>query len=163
MVNIFNKENRINMCIILLAVIYLCITSYIFYNSFQKPEVSNEKSNEISTKIQSIVDPEKKIPEKDFNKYTRKTAHVIEFAAQGISLGNLFLCIYKKNRRAFISLPLFISLLVAVSDEYIQSFNKRTSRIEDVLIDLGGAIAGLFLVFIFAIIFRKKQKRKNSI
>lgn len=158
MFNINNRGARLNIYIIIFIIFSIIITSYIFYNSLQKSEESNKRSNEISAKIQSVVDPEKKITEKDFNKYTRKTAHIIEFAALGISLGNLFLCIYKKNKRILISMPLFISLLVAVSDEFIQSFNKRTSRIEDVLIDFSGAIFGLFLVFIFAMVLHKRSK-----
>ncbi len=155
--------NRATVGIVVFSLISAIIMGYIFYNSFQKPEVSNEKSNAISAKIQSIVDPEKKIPEKDFNKYTRKTAHFIEFAGLGVSLGSLFLCIYKKNKKVFISMPLLIALFTATTDEFIQSFNKRTSRMQDVLIDFSGSIAGLILVFVFALILYNKSNKKSKI
>ena len=54
--------------IVIFSLISVMIAGYIFYNSTQNSEESNKKSIAISTKIQSVVDPEKKIPEKDFNK-----------------------------------------------------------------------------------------------
>ena len=148
--------------IVIFSLISVMIAGYIFYNSTQNSEESNKKSIAISTKIQSVVDPEKKIPEKDFNKYTRKAAHFIEFAALGLSLGGIFLCVYKRNKKVFISMPLFIALLVATTDEFIQSFNKRTSRMTDVLIDFSGSITGLVIIFIFALLIYNHSKKKFS-
>ncbi len=157
MFDIKSSKGKLNICIIFFIVISLCITGYIFYNSFQKPQTSNKKSDAISKKIQSIVDPENKISAANFKKYTRKAAHVIEFGALGLSLGAIFLCLYKKNKRIFISLPLFLSLSIAVTDEFIQSFNKRSSLLKDVLIDFAGALGGLVIILLLAMLFRKKK------
>lgn len=162
MLNLNSKERKLNICILAFVILSIMVTGYIFYNSFQNPDESNKKSNAISNKIQSIVDPEKKISDANFKKVTRKAAHIIEFAALGISLGSVFLCVYKKNKKIFISLPLLLALSVAVTDEFIQSFNKRTSCLKDVLIDFAGSSVGLLVICIFAILHYNKYKRLSG-
>ena len=152
---VFDIEKKLNMLIVLFILISLLLTCYIFSNSLQKPVDSNNKSDVISDKLQSIIDPEFKIERKDFRKYTRKAAHFIEFAALGISLAIVFLCVYMKNSRKFISLPLFLTLSVAVTDEFIQSFNGRTSCLKDVLIDFSGSVSGILLIFIIAVMCKR--------
>ncbi len=87
----------------------------------------------------------------------RKMAHVFEYALLG---GGLFFYFrYQKcttiNRWIY---TLFIVLLFATLDEYIQSFVGRTSSVRDVLLDFTGGIIGngsfLFL--------SRKIKEKNS-
>ena len=147
----------------------LFITGYIFYNSCQKPSESNNVSNKVSEEIKPIVDPENTVSKDDFHKYTRKTAHILEFAALGISTGIVFVCIYKKTKKIFISLPLLLTLLVAVSDEFIQSFNGRTSCLKDVLIDFSGSLSGFLIITIFVVaicknryLLRKYNEKNNN-
>ena len=160
---VFDMRNKLNILIVLFVLISLLLTCYIFSNSLQKPVDSNNKSNTISDKLQSIIDPEFKIEKKDFRKYTRKAAHFIEFAALGISLAIVFLCVYIKNSKLFVSLPLFLVLSVAVIDEFIQNFNGRTSCLKDVLIDFSGSISGILIVFTIAIICRRMKIKQSKI
>ena len=160
---VFGVRNKLNILIVLFVLVSLLLTCYIFSNSLQKPTDSNNKSNTISDKLQSIIDPEFKIDRKDFRKYTRKAAHFIEFAALGISLAIVFLCVYIKTSKLFVSLPLFLMLSVAVTDEFIQSFNGRTSCLKDVLIDFSGSISGILMVFMIAMICRKMKIKQCKI
>lgn len=155
-----NNKNKLNICIIVFTVLSLLITSYIFYNSCQKADDSHKRSDKVVEKVQPIIDPDGKIDEKDFKEYTRKTAHAIEFAALGISTCIVFLCVYGKTGRLFVSLPLFLSMSVAVTDEFIQSFSDRTSCLKDVLIDFSGACGGFLLVVIATVIYNLIRKRK---
>ena len=161
MLIICKNINKLNIFIIVFIFISLFITGYIFYNSCQEPNDSNAVSNKVSEEIKPIVDPADKVSKDDFHKYTRKAAHILEFATLGISIGIVFVCIYKKFKKIFISLPLLLTLSVAVTDEFIQSFNSRTSCLKDVLIDFSGSLCGFFIVFIsvFIMTVYKKSKR----
>jgi len=158
-INLGNKK-KLNICIVVFTVLSLLITSYIFYNSSQKSDDSNERSDKVVGQVKPIIDPEEKIDEKDFKEYVRKTAHAIEFAALSISIGIVFLSVYGKNGRIFVSMPLFLVLSVAVIDEFIQSFNDRTSCLKDVLIDFSGACGGFLLIVIAVFIYIIVRKRK---
>lgn len=155
-----NNKNKLNICIVIFTVLSLFITGFIFYNSFQKIDESLERSDKVVEKVQPIVDPEEKIDKKDFSEYTRKAAHVIEFAALGICIGIVFVCIYGKTRRIFVSLPMLLTLSVGVADEFIQSFSDRTSCLKDVLIDFSGACGGLLIVAIIMISSTRKKHKK---
>ena len=77
----------------------------------------------------------------------RKGAHLAEFFLLG------FLVMYavaevKKKLPSMVGFGYFYVLLVAVTDEFIQSFSDRTSSVKDVLIDFTGAFIG-FVAFMF--------------
>lgn len=84
----------------------------------------------MSEQIQQIVQPDdvgKKSEEWDV--FVRKAAHGLEFALLGICTAGFFLCLSKKKHRCYICAPLLYTLSIAASDEYIQSFTKRTSEV----------------------------------
>jgi len=152
--NELKKYSRIMifaLCVILTMV-------YIFSNSLKSQEKSNDTSTKITEQIKPIIDPEDKIPPKELNHKVRKTAHCIEFGILGIFLALLFDGIKKCFNKTDVFAPLMLALSTAVADEYIQTFNDRGSQVEDVLIDFGGATAGLFLVFIFSMVLYKRSK-----
>lgn len=156
-----NNKNKLNICIVVFTVLALFITGYIFYNSFQKIDESLERSDKVVEKIQPVVDPKGKIEKEDFSEYTRKAAHVIEFAALGICVGFVFAGIYGKTRRIFVSLPMLLTLSVGVADEFIQSFSDRTSCLKDVLIDFSGACGGLLIVAVIMIFLTRVKYKKG--
>ena len=162
------------------AIIGICIfgilsvlsTAYIFYNSMQSGHLSNQRSETIAEQMAEMVVPEdqqneEKIDEvqKQWNKTIRKVAHIVEFAALGFSLGGLTISLFFLIKRWFFGSALFLSLLVGVTDEYIQAFYKRTSSIKDIWRDLIGAAVGLILItLLFKIVFLiRKKKQKNQI
>ncbi len=144
--------------IIIFALCVILTMVYIFSNSLKSQEKSNDTSTKITEQIKPIIDPEDKIPHKELNHKVRKTAHCIEFGVLGIFLALLFDGIKKCFNKTDVFAPLMLALSTAVADEYIQTFNDRGSQVEDVLIDFGGAIVGLFLVFIFSMVLYKRSK-----
>ncbi len=151
---------KLNVLMAVFILLSCLVTGYIFYNSTQVPDESNEKSNAISEKIQETLDPEKKIEEEDFHEGTRKAAHVIEFAVLALSVSASFFCYYVKKKKVYVSLPLLICLSVAAVDEFIQSFHERTSCLKDVFIDFGGAGVGFLLFFICVWVYAKRHNKE---
>ena len=145
---------------IVFSLLAALVAGYIFYNSSQTSQVSNERSNEIVEQIKPVIDPEGKIEKEDFNEYVRKIAHFLEFSLLGLALGGVMACAYGKTKHIFISLPLLISLLVAVTDEFIQSFTGRTSKVKDILIDFSGATFGLLTILFVVFLICKTRGTK---
>ncbi len=146
--------------IFIFALCVILTMAYIFSNSLKTQEKSNDTSKNITEQIKPIIDPEDKIPEEELNHKLRKTAHCIEFGVLGIFLALLFDSIKKCFNKTDIFAPLMLALSAAVADEYIQTFNDRGSQVEDVLIDLGGAAVGIFIVGLI-LFFIRIQKRKH--
>ena len=125
----------------------LAFTGFIFYNSSLPAPVSDENSyyfvNLISW-INAFLD--KPVPLEEMNHYIRKTAHFTEYFVQSLLLCNAFQTdrADHKNSRGCI---LFLSLLTAVLDEYIQLFSPgRSGQVTDILLDFSGGFSG-WLVF----------------
>jgi len=161
---VLQKKKQLHILTVFFVILSVLIAGFIFSNSSQKAEDSNKKSDAISETMQPVLDPDNSIEEADFKAGTRKAAHVIEFLTLGLSVGAAFLCIYKQKKRLFVSLPLLLTLSVAVTDEFIQSFHGRTSTVKDVLIDCGGAFSGIFVIFLIAVLpqaIRRMKKNKK--
>ncbi len=158
------EMSRLIKIAIMILVIILTVT-FIFSNSVDDKSESNKKSDGIVKVIKPPADEISKkitgseIDKKDFTKYTRKTAHFIEFMILGIELMILMLLIEKAFSK-LIFMPLFIGLLVACTDEFIQSFSGRSDMVSDVLLDFAGCFTGIVIT---AIIFCFIKKRKTRI
>lgn len=144
----------------------MCIglwVGFIFYQGSRSSEVSIELSNKIVNKWVAILHDLS--PSSNpvtiyrlIHLLIRKMAHVFEYALLG---GGLFFYFrYQKcttiNRWIY---TLFIVLLFATLDEYIQSFVGRTSSVRDVLLDFTGGIIGIGSVLSLS----KRVKEKNSL
>ncbi|MGL4337810.1 MAG: VanZ family protein [Turicibacter sp.] len=137
----------------LLTVIWVC---FIFYNSSDIAQVSNDKSLEIAQELSShltstkdpVDQPDKSMSINKINHFVRKSAHAFEFFILTIlvflSFGNL-----KSISMERVATILFIVLICAVFDEFYQNFIPgRTSSVKDVLIDFFGgcfAMSGIYL------------------
>ena len=86
----------------------------------------------------------------------RKTAHVLEYLTMGLlmalAMGGVF-PLREKGARL-----LLLGGGVALLDETIQIFSKRTSSVSDVWIDLGGFAAGCLLILLIEL--RKQHRAK---
>ena len=156
---------RARIVLILLAVASIAATGYIFANSIQSSEGSHERSEQVSEQIQQIVQPDNVNKEsEEWDVFVRKAAHGIEFAALGLCTAGFFICLSQKRNRGYVCAPLLYTLLVAVTDEYIQVFTKRTSEVRDVLIDFTGACCGLVLAvgLYFLVCFIVGKVRKSN-
>lgn len=145
--------------------IILCIglwIGFILYQGSRSSEVSIELSNKIVNKLVSILHDV--FPSSNpvtiyrlIHVLIRKMAHVFEYALLGGGLFFYFRCQKCTTINQWIY-TLFIVLLFATLDEYIQSFVGRTSSVRDVLLDFTGGIIG-----ISSVLFLSKQiKEKNS-
>lgn len=154
--------------LIKITVTVLCIiltVTFIFSNSFDNKDKSNNKSNKIVEVIKPPADEvAKKITGKEIksevlNKYTRKTAHFTEFAILGVELMILMLFI-EKGITKLIFMPMFSGLLTACTDELIQSFHGRSDMVSDIFIDFSGCAFGILIT---ALIYLTIKKHKSKI
>lgn len=99
------------------------------------------------------------------NHFLRKAAHWFEFCVQGWLLCAVVFSANYQRKNLFC--VLFIGLLTAVIDEYIQLFVPgRAGRVEDILLDFAGTASGVGIYFLFEVvksILRKSQKGGSSI
>ncbi len=153
--------------LIKITVTVLCIiltVTFIFSNSFDNKDTSNDKSNKIVEVIKPPVDEVakkvtgKELKSEDLNKYTRKVAHFTEFAILGIELMILMLLI-EKGFTKLIFMPLFFGLATACTDEFIQSFNGRSDMVSDVLIDFSGCAFGILITALIFLIIKKHKSK----
>lgn len=155
-----NIRNKRKLILFLLLVVLL--TGFIFGNSLQSGEESNWRSGQVMKILERILDPQDRIPDETFHYFVRKGAHFIEFAALGWSLGGLFDAVGAIVKKRFISLPLLWSLMTAVTDEFIQSFGTRSSKVADVILDFSGACVGFGIMLAFLWILRKRSSCQIS-
>lgn len=91
----------------------------------------------------------------------RKTAHATEYAVLGLLMYPAVYCAEKKkgmNIRKIFLLSILFSSLYAVSDEIHQTFVPgRSCQLTDVLIDTGGACAGILICFFIVRAVSKKS------
>ena len=148
--------------ILIIFVVIVCLVAFIFCNSAEEQKESAEKSTGILKLIIETFNIEDSAKINSLHKAVRKTAHAIEFAALGVLLSVFFRKFERRNGRKYISLPMFVGLLVGVIDEFIQSFNDRSSEVGDILIDFGGVLFGLFItMWIYSIVDKKRRERRH--
>lgn len=154
------KQNR---RIFLFALLSLLAVGFIFSNSLETRDTSNQKSNAIVDEVKPIVDPQDTIPRGTFNHYVRKSAHFLEFAALGFCLMGLTDAIGRKRHIRRISTALLAALLVASTDETLQFFAvERGPGVKDVLIDFSGAACGLLLMLLCLRIGKNIRENQNE-
>ncbi len=151
----------------------LCL-SFIFFNSSQDGTKSNIRSNNVVEKVITDVKENKistpiiskiHINMKQFNLVLRKFAHGFEFAILSIIL---FRCLtfFKINKGSIKIYTLFLILLSAVVDEFLQLYIPgRNSSVKDVVIDFIGGCFGLLIIEIVLYIKCKYNDKitKNKI
>ena len=147
--------------IILFTVMTLVITAFIFSNSLKGIEDSTTDSNWVIALVTPVFDIFTDTEKIDMHFIIRKCAHLAEFAALGFSVWGLQTEIKRKYNRKFYSTGFLYGLIIAVTDEYIQSFSDRTSSVSDVLIDFTGFIIGLIVFLIFLLMLKKLKAKKK--
>lgn len=132
------------------ASIAVCVlwVIFIFSNSIDSGSRSSAKSGAVVAILQWCVDifADNVIVEEGF---VRTAAHFTEFAILGFLIW-LSVRMFTKKYLQNVFIPLFASLFIAVTDEFIQLFSQgRASDVADVIVDFAGAVTGmLFFVFI---------------
>lgn len=129
--------------------ITLIWTALIFSFSLQSGEVSGDLSGSVLEALLGFFMPGVlESPEKLelFHLILRKCAHFTEFMILGV-LSSITLKHMKVGYKSIIGLGYCV--LIASLDETLQLFvSGRAGRVQDVLIDSAGALAGIVVVFI---------------
>jgi VanZ family protein len=162
---------RLTVCVLLLLGI-LSTMVMIFLFSSESETQSGNRSDRVTEKVAPIVVPgyrdmseEKQtqvVQQLDFP--VRKLAHMTEYALLAVLTGALLVAWDSKNwRRLPIRwcVPAAFCLLYASSDEFHQIFSHRGASVVDVLIDFGGALIGLCLLWGISALVRKYHRRHS--
>lgn len=150
------RKIAIGVIIILIAL----TVGFIWGNSMMSKETSNEKSENVSSTLQTVVDA---VFGEDVvsveNGIVRKIAHATEFAALGMEFCLLLIALKQENFERYLEI-LPCGLFVAAVDEGIQVFSDRGPMVTDVLIDFCGffIMTAVFLA-IYAVRVKVKAKK----
>ena len=151
-------KKSINLAILIVLVIL--VTAFIFSNSMKNSAESNGTSDKYISLLAPITNFFDSIfGELNWEYIIRKCAHLTEFGLLGMIVTFLVNNVKKYIGWHLFGYSLFYVLLVAVTDEFIQSFSDRTSSVKDVFIDLAGALLGIIIV---TLISSRKAKREEQ-
>ena len=140
------------------------VVSVIFGHSLMSKAASREESAMVVGTVQQVL-TQIHVEAVSFplHAFVRKMAHFIEFSALGVCIGGYAVNLGLIRGRKYIALPAFLTLLIAVSDEYIQTFSGRGGLVTDIVIDYSGAVFGLLLaagyVLLRKLIIKKKEQK----
>ena len=143
----------------LAVIVCLLWMAFIFYQSSQTSQQSNELSHEIvnyigsqqkeETKVEtpeSMVIQESKSSFEQVNVFIRKSAHAFEFFILAILLAWVLIEYHILGWKVTV-MTLLAVLLYAMSDEFHQLFVEgRSARIFDVTVDFVGGVIGISFV-----------------
>ena len=144
------SEKRMRLC----AALLVCNLAFIWGNSLLPGEISGAFSNWIKSLLAPIF-PSLEQEGSSGGFLLRKLAHFTEFAALGALLSWLFGMLAKGKL-----LPFAWGAAAACVDETIQMFvPDRGPGIRDVLIDCGGVLTGMILLYLGHTWYKRKQLR----
>lgn len=125
-------------------------------NTFRATTVFKSKTSVDRTNGTNVIIKEETV--KKLNVIIRKSAHFLEYLILAM-FASITMDYFKVKIQEKISLVLFFTLLIAVFDEFNQSFVPgRTSSVRDVVIDFFGSSCGLLLLLLFNVLRNIKIK-----
>lgn len=141
-------ERRLRLC----RVLILLILAFIWGNSLLPAEVSHAFSEWAKRMLARFLTGDSPVTEEGSG-LLRKIAHFAEFGALGFCLAWRGGMLGKGFGRTFLS-----GAAVAALDETIQCFvPDRGSSIRDVLLDSGGVLTGMLLLYLGYTILKKRK------
>lgn len=157
---------HLSLCICL--ALTLAVVLFIFGNSLQNGEQSGAASGWVSAILKAIFDPKDAIDPQTFEHFVRKLAHFTEFFWLGMAVCGVLRSLIDGKApllsRAPVGSGLFFLLLIAVCDEFIQSFTGRGPSVRDVMLDFCGAVCGLAItaLLVYAVTRPKAAHRAKK-
>ena len=161
--------------ILTVAAALLCVALiiFIFSNSLDSAAESTEKSDAVHETVNNVA---KELgAKKEITKsFIRQSAHFLEFTALGAAAALTLLFALAPDPRkvlnarlAFSAAAIPFSALIALIDEYIQTFSEgRAFDVVDILTDTSGSAAGSVLTvsvyLVISFIFCIKRRRSIS-
>ncbi|MBR3988866.1 MAG: VanZ family protein [Clostridia bacterium] len=148
---------------VILVVLLILVTFFIFKNSFENLATSHQYSENVMDVIAPNRDATDYSGNSNMERLIRKSAHLVEYAVLGVVVMALALNIRNLLKNAVYGISLFYALFIAVLDEHIQSFSERTSSTGDILLDFVGSMIGFAVVLVVYFIYVKcKNKRATG-
>ena len=156
-----NSEAKKKRKITVLCVLIAAVMLFIWCNSLASIEESAElSSGMLSYFLKAIVPDISGTDFEFFHNIFRKCAHFTEFFVLGTLLTALKATVSGKMFDSLLFMPLFVSLLVADIDEFIQLFVGRGSQVQDVMIDFAGAVTGIaFMLLVISRLWKRRSKK----
>ena len=160
----FPKTKKLKIFSLVLFVITICWTFFIFNFSTQNAETSSKVSvgllRTILLYIQDFLWFEVEFT--TLHHFFRTLAHFVEFFILGL-LSTSFL----KTIKTHVSFSALYCLIIAITDEIIQYFtgSGRAAQLKDVLVDFSGSLLAIAIFLILEIIIIKIlriRKEKNE-
>ena len=146
-------DKRLRVCVALL----ICNLVFIWGNSLLPGEVSAAFSDWVKTLLANLFPGDG--PAHQGTGLLRKIAHFSEFCTLGMCLCWLFGMLGRKK-----VWPFFWGGLAACIDETIQCFvPDRGSSIRDVLLDSGGVLTGMLLLYLGHTILKKRKTNRPCV
>ena len=168
------KQKVITLALKILLPVACCLwIAFIFTNSLQAGGESSSQSAAVVETVQRVaqaIAPESTIANATGEAYdklhsaVRACAHVTEFAVLGLLLGWCYFA-YTLNWKLYF-IPLLGALLVALLDEWLQTFvDGRAWEVTDLLLDSLGGLAGVVFaalsVVLGLLIYEKRMLKKE--
>ena len=156
---------------ILLSAACAFAVGFILYNSIQTAVESARQSErvvEVVQEVATVVAPNSAIATatgEDYNKLhaaVRTLAHFSEYALLGVLAGWCYRSY--TNKKIWLLLPTVGAAVLAVADEYLQTFSEgRGLQVTDMLVDVCGSAVGLvFALFTVWWAWKIVQKRRAN-
>ena len=128
--------------------VFLTLTFLWVFIIFYMSAKPGDESAKTSLKIVDVIVKELKLSDSQVDTahfLVRKAAHFTEYFILSLLVTRTYSEFY--NRKLNISFILLTCILVAICDEYLQSFiDGRGSQVKDVLIDFSGSLTQLLLL-----------------
>ncbi len=142
------------------SVLTVAATAFILYNALQTGDASIATSDSVIAWLRPVLAAiDRLFGDADWHFLIRKAAHLTEYALLGACSVTLARAIADRKGRPFTAHALLYALLVAVTDEFLQSFVARTSAVYDIWIDFAGALCGVAVATLLRLLIRKPKKK----
>lgn len=139
-----------------LVLLILLTVSFIFSQSCFSREESQQESDQVLEFLSAPFEVLFGVEELSSN-FVRKLAHFTEFFVLGAELSGLLLYTERRHLQPYINAAA-VGSLVALCDETLQLFTGRGSQVQDVWLDISGALCGLILVLAVFLIVNAMRK-----
>ncbi len=134
-----------NLLIVIVSIAIALTLWFIFSNSLTPSSKSLETSEGIYEQVKDPIEAvvgQGKVTHAVF----RKMAHFFEFFVLGVEVALLFTLLFGLKLKNLIWI--FISgIMVAIMDEGLQNFSKRTASVTDVFIDIAGFMLAVIICY----------------
>lgn len=155
----FVRDRRVQR--FLLVVLTILYVLFIYSNSLRDGTASSNQSGRITELLQSLLSSfgwQGTVSEH----FLRKLAHFAEYAGLGVLLG-FMLRTFTPHLLRQAGFPLFVGLLVPVSDEFLQLFVAgRAGMVQDVVLDFLGMLTGFSLTVGLLLLFARRKRGRDE-